>query len=245
MNSNDDGPSTAGSAVEPDEALPTGWVTLVRNHWMTEFAASGFSIIIWVVLATNVTGLFTDGLSFAGELLVWAGVLVAGLLVALLWFRFRPVPRVNLDTNEVRIGTRQFSMSEIRWALLLVKETKNSRSITLQFGPGTLRIGAEQGSPWRPSYVVRTAFGQTPPAERARLVAEVLRRSNIVLPETPDDPTGKFTWFNFPGSITREQAIDVVLHPPAFDDPLPIPSSHINDAPRRGPKKKPGPEAKE
>jgi hypothetical protein len=66
-----------------------------------------------------------------------------------------------------------------------------------------------------------------------------------VLPETPDDPTGKFTWFNFPGSITREQAIDVVLHPPAFDDPLPIPSSHINDAPRRGPKKKPGPEAKE
>jgi hypothetical protein len=230
-------------APAPASEVPTGWVPLVRNHWLTDFTVNGFLIIVWLPIFANATQLFTGEMPIVGEFLVWVGVSGLGLIGTLLWFRFRPVLRANFDTSEVRMGPRTIPMREIRWARLLVLESKKSRSITLQFGPGTLRIGAEQGSPWRPTYVVRTVSGQTPPPERARLIAEVLRRSSIELPETPDDPTGKFTWFNFPGSITREQAIDVVLHPPAVDDPLPIPSTHMRDAPRRGPKKKSGPEA--
>jgi hypothetical protein len=163
------------------ERLPTGWVALVRNHWLTEFTVSGFWLAMGVVIAGN---------------------------------------SVNVVLSES--------------ARLVVVETKKSRSITLQFGPGIVHTATAPGSPRRPSYVVRTARGHTPPAENGRWVAEVLRRSSIALPQTPDDPSGRFTWFNFPGYITREQAIEIVLNPPAEGDPLPIPPSHTFDGARRG-----------
>jgi hypothetical protein len=230
----------SGTPSAPASGLPSGWVALERNYWFTDLARNLYWLIIWLPLLGNVAQLFVPDEAAAYKVVVWAGVSTVGLIATLLWFRFRPVPRANFDTSEIRIGQRTMSMGDIRWARLSVAESTTSRSITLQFGPGTLHIGAEQGSPWRPTYVVRRASGQTPPAERAQLVAEVLRRSNIELPQTPDDPTGKFTWFNFPGSITREQAIEVVLHPPAYGDPLPIPSSHMRDAPRRGKTRKSG-----
>ena len=120
-------------------------------------------------------------------------------------------------------------MRDIRWARLLVVETKKSRSVALQFGPGQLTVTSELRLPRHATYMVRSARGWTPAADRARMAAEVLRRSSIELPETPEDPTGKFTWFNFPGSITKEQAIEIVLNPPAFGDPIPVPPSHMAD----------------
>jgi hypothetical protein len=207
---------------------------LVRNHWLIELATPGIWLGMWLLLFANTANLFTDHLPIVLRILVWAGCLAAGLVVVLLWHRFRPQPQVNFDTSEIRRGRRTVPMSEIRWARLLVAETKKSRSITLQFGPGVLRVGSEPVRRGIATYLVRAANGRTPAIERARLVAEVLRRSGIELPKTSDDPTGKFAWFNFPGSITREQAIDVVVNPPAFGDPAPVPSSHMYDPPRPG-----------
>jgi hypothetical protein len=190
--------------------------------------------VLWLALAANASNLFTTGLSAPQRLLVMGGCLILGFLAVLLYYRFRPVPRVNFESSLFRRGRRTIAMKDIQWARLVVAETQKSRSITLVFGFGKLHVGSEAFRRGVASYVVRTSRGKTPPPERARLVAEVLRRSSIELPETPEDPTGKFTWFNFPGSITREQAIDIVLNPPAFGDPLPVPSSHMFDPPRPG-----------
>ena len=42
------------------------------------------------------------------------------------------------------------------------------------------------------------------------------------MPQTPNDPTGRFARYNFPGSLGREDALDVVLDPPTIDDPSPV-----------------------
>jgi hypothetical protein len=58
----------------------------------------------------------------------------------------------------------------------------------------------------------------------AHLVAEVLKRTSSVMPTSEYDPSGRFAKYNFPSNVTREEAIDLVLHPPAFEEELPIPS---------------------
>jgi hypothetical protein len=224
----------AAGAAASTEHLPTGWVALVRNHWLTEFTVSGFWLAMGVVIVGNSVNVVLSESSIGVKVAVWVGVMVGGVVAIVLWYRFKPVTRVNFDTGELRVGRRTIAMNDVRWARLVVVETKKSRSITLQFGPGVVHTATAPGSPRRPSYVVRTARGHTPPAENGRWVAEVLRRSSIALPQTPDDPSGRFTWFNFPGYITREQAIEIVLNPPAEGDPLPIPPSHTFDVARRG-----------
>lgn len=166
------------------------------------------------------------------RIVVRLGAIAVAALALVLWVRFRPGPQANFGTSEVQIGRRTIPMRDIRWARLLVVESSKSRSIALQFGPGQLRVNSEFRSLRRASYIVRTAHGTTPPEEFAERVAEMLRRSGIELPQTPEDPTGRFTWFNFPGAITREQAIDIVSNPPAFGDPIPVPPSHMFDPKR-------------
>jgi hypothetical protein len=53
-------------------------------------------------------------------------------------------------------------------------------------------------------------------------VAEIVRRSNIAVPQTPNDPTGRFARYNFPASLNRDDALEVVLNPPTMDDPAPV-----------------------
>ena len=238
------GDSSAGDAASASDAaaagdaqsdsLPTGWVPLVRNHWFADFMANGLWLGFVFPPVVLVVHMVLNEASVENDVVLSLGFFGLVLVVVLLWYRFRPVPEANFQTNEVRRGRRTVAMSDIRWARLLVLETQKSRSITLQFGTGTLHVGAEALRQGIASYMVRASGGQTPSVERARIVAEVLRRSSIELPETPDDPTGKFTWFNFPGSITREQAIDVVVNPPAFGDPVPVQSNHMYDPPRPG-----------
>jgi hypothetical protein len=228
---------TASDVAKPHVAIakfPSGWVTLIRNHWLIEFSTTGFWFSLWAIFLVHASNALTGELPIALRILAWVASLGVGLVAILLWYRLKPEPQANFDTSEIRRGRRVHPMGDIRWAKLLVVETKKSRSITLQFGLGTLSVGSEAFHRGIASYAVRTERGLTPPTERAQLVAEVLRRSSIELPQTPEDPTGKFTWFNFPGSITREQAIDVVLNPPAIGDPLPVPSNHMYDPPRPG-----------
>lgn len=49
-----------------------------------------------------------------------------------------------------------------------------------------------------------------------------MRRSSIAVPQTPDDPRGRFARYNFPGSLSRADALAVVLTPPTINDPAPI-----------------------
>jgi hypothetical protein len=59
-------------------------------------------------------------------------------------------------------------------------------------------------------------------AEARELLAQVLAASSIQIPTDRYDPKGKFARYNFPENVTRDQAVQLVLAPPAPDDPLPI-----------------------
>jgi hypothetical protein len=216
------------------ENLPSGWVPLKRNHGMTEFITTGSWLVGWIVIIGNSTNVLFPELPIPAKIGLWLAAVAVGVLAVALWYRFRPAPKVNFDTSEFRAGLRSVPMNEIRWARIMEIETKKSRSITLQFGTGTLLDATDFVRRALASYVVRTGHGQTPSRDSARLMAEVLRRSSVELPESPDDPAGKFTSFNFPGTLTRAQAVDIVLHPPALGDPLLVPQSHMHDPPRPG-----------
>jgi hypothetical protein len=51
--------------------------------------------------------------------------------------------------------------------------------------------------------------------ERRELLLAVIRGSRIARPVSPHDPTGAFGRYNFPGTLDREGAEQVVLQPPA------------------------------
>jgi len=51
----------------------------------------------------------------------------------------------------------------------------------------------------------------------------MLERSQIVIPNNdPYDPKGKFARSGSPTNVTREEAVELVRHPPMPGDPLPI-----------------------
>jgi hypothetical protein len=62
----------------------------------------------------------------------------------------------------------------------------------------------------------------TPMSEtgRAALLA-LLRASNIAMPISPDDPTGKFARYNFPGHLTKSDVIALVEMNPSTSKPIP------------------------
>jgi hypothetical protein len=210
---------TARSSDGPgDETLPSGWVPLVRNHWLTELMATGSWILVWVLLSVWIaTNNFLGDLAGQGVVVVWLGAVLGVLLAIVLWYRFRPLPTVNFDKNLFRTGLRTVSISKITWALVDSTWTR-SRAITLQFGTGTLLDESDFARRALAVYVVRTVRGETPPLDRARFMAEVLRRSNIALPEPPEDPLGNST-IDFTGTVTRDKAVDIVLNPPTLNDP--------------------------
>jgi hypothetical protein len=200
--------------------LPPGWVAIARNDSLTELVATGSWAVLWTVLiSVSVTNIFLNELAVQAQIAVWSGSFVVGLLLVSLWFRFRPSLKVNFDTSIVRKGRRAVPMSNISWAAVVVGKSKKSRAITVQFGTGTLLDGSDFARRALASYVVRSVKGTMQPLEQARLMAEVLRRSDITVPQTPKDAVGNSSWFDLPGVLTREQAVDIVLDPSVLEEP--------------------------
>lgn len=143
--------------------------------------------------------------SIAVGVLLGAGVLVVVAMTT-------PQPVIDVAGGRLRVGRRTIPFENISWATLDAADTKRRRSLWLRFGDaGGLRTGM----------VLRTARGPAAEDSRARL-AVVLERSSVRLPISKDDPEGKFARYNFPGSLTKQQAIDVVRNPPALGETLPI-----------------------
>ncbi|TFD27781.1 hypothetical protein [Cryobacterium lyxosi] len=121
----------------------------------------------------------------------------------------------HFDTNELRAGRRVVPLAEIIWARLDMFDRQHAHTRML-----TLRFGAEGGP--RASVRLRGRSGQTLQAAVTDVVAEVIRRSSIVVPSTPNDPGRRFARYNFPGSLGRSDVLEVVLNPPTIDDPAPV-----------------------
>jgi hypothetical protein len=136
-------------------------------------------------------------------------------LIAVVIARLR-TPQVFVNTAARLISTRRASVlwSELDQADLVVTESARRRTVILLL---------RSGKAFRVPLVLRRS-NERPLDERTReLAAQVIRASSIAMPVSKDDPTGSFARFNFPTSITKEEALAVVESPPAFGDPLPIP----------------------
>ncbi|TFD54056.1 hypothetical protein E3T55_05090 [Cryobacterium frigoriphilum] len=198
--------------------LSSGWTRLDRAGWWSTFAAGPGNIALVAIVPVNLG----SALARAADVSAWWGLLLSvGAivpLVSLLYLvqRLRyPQPWVNFDTGELRAGHRAAPLVNITWARLDMLDRQRSHTRML-----TLRFGAENGP--RASVRLRSRRGQTLSAAVTAVVSEIVRRSSIAVPQSRDDPTGSFARYNFPGSLSRNDALDVVLNPPTIDDPAPV-----------------------
>ncbi len=138
------------------------------------------------------------------------------LLVLYLVQRVRyPQPWVNFSSGQLRAGRRVVSLNNITWARLDIFDHRRRHNRML-----TLRFGAEGGP--RASVRLRGRTGQIPAAAVTEVLAQIVRCSSIAVPQSSNDPTGRFARYNFPGFLSREDALAVVLNPPTIDDPAPV-----------------------
>ncbi|KFF58901.1 hypothetical protein JF66_15025 [Cryobacterium sp. MLB-32] len=191
---------------------------LDRTGWWSSFVTVPGYLVLVIFLPFNVGSMVARAM----DLSQWWGLLIALAAVVPLFLalylvhRLRyPQPWVNFDTGELRVGRRVVPLSEVTWARLDALDRRRTHNRML-----TLRFGAEAGP--RASVRLRAWNGRTPSREVTEVLAGLVRRSGIAVPETPNDPTGRFARYNFPGSLGREDALEVVLSPPTIDQPAPV-----------------------
>jgi len=146
-------------------------------------------------------------------------VLALGVVAAMLFAASRSqTPGLNFDESVVRVGRRTYRFDEVTNAAFLMVPHRTGSSSYLLFG---------RGAPAAHALVcVRSDREPEITAEERELVAEALRLTNIAIPASkpdPYDPTGKFAWMDRPNSLTRDEAVEYVLHTPA--DGIPVRSA--------------------
>ena len=199
-------------------ALPHGWQRLDRAGWWGTFAAHPATIVLVAIVPINLGSSFARAVDIAGwwGLLFGLGLVVPVVLALYLVQRLRyPQPWVNFDSSELRAGRRVVPLADITWARLDLLDRQRTQTRLL-----TLRFGAEAGP--RTSVRLRGRNGNIPSVALRTAVAEIVRRSSITVPQTTYDPRERFTRYNFPGSLSRDAALEVVLAPPTIDDPAPV-----------------------
>ncbi|TWX34572.1 hypothetical protein ES689_14765 [Frigoribacterium sp. ACAM 257] len=209
------GSDEPGGTDAPDAPLPSGWVRIGERGWWSSWAGYGtlfgVAYLGWFGLQTG--RLFEDVVPFPSNLLV--GVL---LIAALLWGvtavrnAIYPQPWVNLDTDELRAGTRRtVALSHLDRALVPLDPALRQDVLVL-------RLTAKEA---RVEIILRDRRGPRLDGTSTRVLAEALRRTSVAMPTSANDPTGRFGRYNFPGHIGLDDAVALVERPPAPGAPLP------------------------
>ena len=145
-----------------------------------------------------------------GVMLVVIGVV--GGIVAFRVFHSNPPVTVNLDARLVCLRRRPVPFDEVTRAQLGPYGSVKKPVMVLTLGTAGRRIGI----------VMLRDHNDTPMSEEARgALLSVLNGSNVTRPISPDDPTEKFAKYNFPGQLTKIEAISLVERNPKINEPLP------------------------
>ncbi|MGY4858092.1 hypothetical protein [Cryobacterium sp. AP23] len=191
------------------------WVAVGNSSWWASFAAGPLWFTLVPVCAPYLALLFLPDLPLAPKagimvtavLLVWAVTLVIARAVY-------PVARLNAATSTIRVGRKQVPYAGITSAQLLVVNPRGRRALHLL-------LRDDYGV--RVVVLVRDAKLGTLAPRDAALVQHLVRESNIAMPTTHDDPMGRFARYNFPTNVTLAEGLELLEHPPAFADAIPIP----------------------
>jgi len=204
--------------------LPSGWVrvtgaSLWRLLWSapTRPAGSGFLLgLVGVQLAIQFALRVVHFELGDAAYVIALAVLVLAVVAAFLFASSRnQTPSLNFDESLIRVGRKTYRFDEVTDAAFLTQPHRSGASSFLLFGRGPLTAHA----------LVCVRSDREPEiSERDReLVAEVPRRASIVIPASkpdPYDPTGKFAWMDRPNSLTRDEAVEYVLHTPLDGQPV-------------------------
>ena len=126
----------------------------------------------------------------------------------------RETPDLNASTGIIRAGRKRLSVAEISRARLLVHSNQlELGEVDLCFGlPGKLELAV----------LLRDKNGIVASKSTRALLAEALASSSIEIPRDKYDPKGRFARSGSPFNVTREEAMALLLDPPAADGDLPI-----------------------
>ena len=202
--------------------LPHGWVKFAPlSFWRAPTApsttASRARLAIATVATAAIVVLLVGEQTIDPLLLVCIAFLLSSILPVVIDAVRNPTPELNFDTDEARVSRRVYPMTTITEASFVELPSRGRTDWFLQFGaPPAIRLFVVVASQ------KRTVIDTT---ER-ELVAELLRRSAVAIPpDIPDryDPAGKFAWMDHPKSLTRDEAIEYVLHTPESGEPARTP----------------------
>ena len=201
-----------------DRPDPTAdrWERLGDVDWKLAVAVTAPTTFLMIsIVPLNLTGPLTRDLPLVVRIVVLVAAIIVVNVLALAVARLR-TPQVFVHTGDRLLRTRRATVrwDELDLADLLATETKRRRTLIL-----LLRSGTSFRAP-----VVLRRSSERPIDERAQgFAAAIIRGSSIAMPVSRDDPSGRFARFNFPTSISKDEALQLVLDPPAFGEPIPIP----------------------
>jgi len=113
---------------------------------------------------------------------------------------------VDVEGRRLRIRGKVLAFEQVDSAELLPLSRDDASGLLLRFGQKKGR---------KASVLLRDRAEPVLDDERRELLLAVIRGSQIARPVSPHDPTGAFGRYNFPGTLDREGAEQVVLQPPA------------------------------
>jgi hypothetical protein len=206
--------------------LPSGWVvvpgTSFRRTMLNSQASVARIFATRVVSWTVISGiLFTnwayDLWGFTAAVATVAAIIVTFVIVVLLFWHRNPAPEINFDTGELRLGRSVAPFGAVTEAQFLGLPSADGVDWYLRFGAHVAPSA---------TVVVRSSRLTELDADQRRVVAELIRRSAVAIPARipdPYDPKGKFAWMDHPNHLTRDEAIEYVLHTPESGEPVRTP----------------------
>ena len=202
--------------------LPSGWMPIGESREWQRFLTAPTSDLriryyvayIAIVLGVVVLGRWAFEALGAVPVLIAAAVIVVAVIVLVLYSRsVSPRSEVNLDTGEVRVRGAVVPFDAIVEAVYLSVSRRDRVDSFLSLDTLTT-----------PVLTVCLKSSKLPEldAGEREIVAEVLRRSSVAIPQSKRsttnrfyDPAGKFEWMRHPQHLTVEDAVEFVLHTPA------------------------------
>ena len=203
--------------------VPTGWTTITRAPFLRMLVAGPLGTLgpnrsaglLTVVVGSTIFGVIDFW--FGVSLTVFAAVAAAlGAVTGIILMRAYlsdPKLDLNFDTDEARLGTYVLPFDAITVAVFTPARTRGRSGWQLDIGVPDNAIA---------SVIVRSSTVPELSVRDREFIAEMLRRSSVARPEVaPDrfDPTGKFAWTHHTNHLTRDEAIDYVLHTPQSGEP--------------------------